>query len=383
MDTPAFAARSFARPALHAAALYISIIMISMMTMDRPAHATGNIPASISCSSYTFVNSQSRGEVVFSVPGFPTPGAACAYSGNGYTGYPLGSAFANGSYSCVPSYLWAVCASPVYSCPVNSSGTSTCTCTDPYVPDTTQTSCVLPACPDHASRTIPGAACTCDANYQFDATGTSCVPAAVCPVDKLTTPPFDDACSTSLEKGKGVDVNHACGELTGDMANAAICVAAKINALNIPYTQPSATIRTSAYQNHLLEIWTKSQQLDTIMNSVVYLPEIKQACAPINADINNEKSAHGITHQPSSSGDAAPHVEHRAIDVPEAVAKALMDQVTTYTTTYTIVNGQSIPTQEVASDVEDYMHSAPNACDANLSWGGRFDSYDYVHFQLP
>src|ERR1039458_1275053 len=56
---------------------------------------------------------------------YPTPGAACAYSGNGYTGYPLGSAFGNGSYSCVPSYLWAVCASPVYSCPANSTGSST------------------------------------------------------------------------------------------------------------------------------------------------------------------------------------------------------------------------------------------------------------------
>jgi hypothetical protein len=220
--------------------------------------------------------------------------------------------------------------------------------------------------------------------YKFDAAGTSCVLAVTCPVDKLTTPPFSDACSTSLDIGKGVDVNNACGTLRApDMVNAASCIAAKIHALNIPYTQPSATVRTTAYQNHLLEIWTKSQQLDTIMNSVVYTPETKQACAPTYADVNNEKSQHGIDSPPSPSGRAAPHVEHRAIDVPRRVANALMEQVTTYTTTVTIVNGQRSSTQTVASDVEDYMHSAPNACDANLSWGGRFDPEDDVHFQLP
>jgi hypothetical protein len=238
-------------------------------------------------------------------------------------------------------------------CPAHaqSNGTSTCTCTDPYAPDSA---------------------------------GTSCVSAATCPVDKLTTPPFGDACSTSLEKGKGVDVDNACGTLREpDMVEAASCIAAKIHALNIPYTQPSATIRTTAYQDHLLEIWTKSQQLDTIMNSVVYLPAVKQACAPRNVEINNEKAAHGITHQPSSSGDAAPHVEHRAIDIPEAVIKALKKQVTTYTTTVTIINGKKRITRTIASDVDDYMHSVPNACDANLSWGGRFNPVDPVHFQLP
>ncbi len=119
------------------------------------------------------------------------------------------------------------------------------------------------------------------------------------------------------------------------------------------------------------------------MNSVVFTPETKQACVPVNADVNNEKSQHHIKYKPSSSGDAAPHVEHRAIDVPEAVSDALMDQVTTYTTTVTIVNGKKNITKTIATDVEDYIHSAPNACNPYLSWGGRFDSPDWVHFQLP
>ena len=243
-------------------------------------------------------------------------------------------------------------------------------------------------CP--ANSQPSGSTCTCNDPYVPDATGTSCVPvpAVACPVGKLTTPPFpgdvDPACTASLEKGKGVDVNNACGTLRKpDMVEAASCIAAKIKALNIPYTQPSATIRTAAYQNHLLEIWDKSQRLDTIMNSIVYTSETKQACAPRYTEVNNEKAQHGITHQPSSSGDAAPHVEQRAIDVPEAVSDALMDQVTTYTTTVTTVNGQDEFTKTIASDVEDYMHSAPNACNPNLSWGGRFDSHDWVHFQLP
>jgi hypothetical protein len=175
--------------------------------------------------------------------------------------------------------------------------------------------------------------CTCDANYAPSADGKSCVPVSACPVDPLTTPPFSDACSTSLELGHGQDVNGACGTLREpDMVAAASCIADKIHALNIPYTQPSATIRTTAYQDHLLEIWTKSQRLDTIMNSVVYLPEVKQACAPRNVEVSNEKAAHGIDSPPSPSGRAAPHVEHRAIDVPRRVAEALMDQATTYTT---------------------------------------------------
>ena len=46
---------------------------------------------------------------------------------------------------CVGSnYYRAVCISPVFSCPANSQPTgNSCTCNDPYVPDSTATSCVL------------------------------------------------------------------------------------------------------------------------------------------------------------------------------------------------------------------------------------------------
>lgn len=351
------------------------------MTMAKPAHAYGTV-ARPSGTNYLYLGTGSTGgdgtqptieQVVaetlvcnglYTDVNAMTP---CLIAATGY-------AYQSGWY---PAGWWALHLSPtssnsiainavfggVAACPANSTGTpasnpTSCTCNDPSVSDPTA--------------------------YMPDATRTSCVPAAVCPVDKLTTPPFDDACSTSLEKGKGVDVDNACGTLRApDMVDAASCIAAKIKALNIPYTQPSATIRTTAYQNHLLEIWDKSERLKVIMNSVVYTPEIKQACAPRNLEVNNEKAQHHIKYQPSSSGDSAPHVEHRAIDVPEAVIKALKDQVTTYTTTVTIINGQKKTTKTITSNVEDYMHSAPNACNPNLRWGGTFTPKDSVHFQLP
>jgi hypothetical protein len=206
----------------------------------------------------------------------------------------------------------------------------------------------------------------------------------------LTTPPFSDACSTSLEQGKGVDVNNTCGTLRKpDMVNAAQCIADKIHAalINVRpvviYTAPSATIRTAAYQDHLLEIWNKSERLKVIMKSAAYTQEVKQACVPVNVAVNKEKIWHSIKYRPSSSGNAAPHVEHRAIDVPETVIGALIKKVTTYIYTNTRVNGKTKTTKTIARDVEDYMHSAPNACSSNLSWGGRFKPKDPVHFQLP
>jgi hypothetical protein len=210
-----------------------------------------------------------------------------------------------------------------------------------------------------------------------------------CPVLPLNNPPFSDACSTSLEKGKGVDVDNKCGELTDDMKKAAACIEKKINALSTPkinYPGPSATIRTAEYQNHLREIWDKSSQLNTIMNSVVFTAETKLSCVQRKADMDTHKTLHKLKAEPSSAGKEAPHVERRAIDVPEAVAKALINQVTLYSTIYSTVNGKLKAKRVVVSTVEDYIHSAtvnPPACDSNLRWGGLFKKYDPVHFQLP
>jgi hypothetical protein len=230
----------------------------------------------------------------------------------------------------------------------------------------------------------------CPASQVRDVATGECKPKATCPVTPLNNPPFSDACSTSLEKGKGVDVDNKCRTLREpDMVAAAKCIADKINALSTPkinYSGPSATIRTAEYQNHLREIWEKSSQLNTIMNSVVFPAETKPACMQRRAEVDGEKQQHKIKYQPSSAEEAAPHVERRAIDVPEAVAKSLINQVTVYSTIISRVNGKLKTKRVVTSNVEDYMHSAtvnPPACDSNIRWGGLFNRYDPVHFQLP
>ena len=143
------------------------------------------------------------------------------------------------------------------------------------------------SCPVHS--TLSGSACTCDnptasdpINYVPDSAGTSCVPAAICPVDPLpkSPPPFSDACSNSLEKGAGVDVDNACeAGLTPDMKKGASCLADKIHALAIPYTGPSATIRTEAYQNHLLAVWNKSEEIEKKVTDAD-----AQACASVSCN---------------------------------------------------------------------------------------------------
>lgn len=243
----------------------------------------------------------------------------------------------------------------------------------------------------------PGAYTTC--NAPPTALGQSCyvyawsthlpyTSEANCPIDPLPEIPKNDLCSLSLEQGSGEDVNNACTSSLDDRWNKPSggqmqCLADKFSKLALisRFTKPSATIRTTTYQNHLLAVWNKLEE--------VKLKDLtdtqKQACASIIADVNNHQNIHGIKAKPSESNDQAPHVLGKAIDVPENLSDELISKVTQYST----VNLQPIcsfcvPITTVTSDVESYVQSAtvnPPAC--NVRWGGRFTPYDPIHFQLP
>ncbi len=172
MDAPKSAATRLVRPAL---LFYILIVVISSMAMVKPAQASGTVASttktySVSGSGFNFYLNAA------------TPAEACELTTGGnpqMTGPVI--TLLNPGWKCTYTYVSdgsqffvnVEYISPV--CPAHSSGTP-CTCTDPYVPDSTGTSCVPPPppppnCPAHAS----GPPCACNAGYKFDATRTSCI----------------------------------------------------------------------------------------------------------------------------------------------------------------------------------------------------------------
>ena len=247
-----------------------------------------------------------------------------------------------------------------------------------------ETTCTKNVCPANSTGTPEAnpTSCTCSTGYAPDVAKTSCVPVVTCPIDPLPGLPKDDLCAQSLEAGRGKDINNACSsKLLPEMQKQAQCLADKIHALDQPYTGPSATVRTAAYQQHLLEVWNKVIEIEDKELS----DEQELACAAVIADAENEMDWHKIKSDPSNKGDAAPHVRGKAIDIPTDVVDALKARVSN--TTFVTFTGCifCIPIAiTTIGDVQDYVNSAtvnPPAC--NLKWGGRFKRIDDVHFQLP
>ena len=117
--------------------------------------------------------------------------------------------------------------------------------------------------------------------YQYETVSSMCERPAQCPVGPLPDLPTDN-CSKSLEAGGGKDVNNACSsKLLPEMQKQAQCLADKIHALGLPYTEPSATVRTEAYQQHLLDVWNKLREIEQTPLS----DDEKLACAAVIADV--------------------------------------------------------------------------------------------------
>lgn len=138
------------------------ILCVLLGSTAKSAHAAGNVATVfVSCSNYLFQNAHSG----YEQGGYTSAAAACG--GN------LGAYAGNGNYYCGSSTEHrALCMAAVYSCPANSTGSSTCTCTDPYVSDEPlHTSCVLPVCPANMS----GSPCACKTDFVPNPNGAGCV----------------------------------------------------------------------------------------------------------------------------------------------------------------------------------------------------------------
>jgi hypothetical protein len=137
-----------------------------------------------------------------------------------------------------------------------------------------------------------------------------------------------------------------------------------------------------AYQKHFVDLWKKSKEIENKMLTDAQ----KQVCAPIILKIKDDMAIHGIDAPPSKKEGDAPHVLGKAIDIPRRVKNALIAKVSnSYYITPIPPFCLYCPIVPVhIGDVQDYVNSTlvnPPAC--NLRWGGRFNPYDPVHFQLP
>ena len=182
MDAPAFGIKRLVRPTLLPIVLYLLIILISSTAMIKPAHASGSVNRTSEkswCAHDQFYNPASCI--------YPTKEAACNTRLVGYPSYNssflLWDGGDNTGWWCYAyhndhpnNFYYAMrfgIISDVRACPANSTPASgtTCTCTDPYVPDPTATSCVS----DQYTLTLTPTSATIEpgATYTFTATDAS------------------------------------------------------------------------------------------------------------------------------------------------------------------------------------------------------------------
>jgi hypothetical protein len=281
MDTPAFAATRFVRPALRVALLYISIIMISM-AMVKPAQASGNLstPPSLQYSVSEWVTA------VNTNPGTLSPVFV-------YTSTPISCS--NSSLDVLATCVAAAAGGAVwyYSYDGNFTGGNPDGFTDAIASHL--------GCPEHAQPTST-TTCTCNnptaldsINYVPDSTGTSCMPAAVCPVGKLK--PMDPAMQP-YEDGI-IDMTSE----TQATRDGATCIVREARTRHLS-PRIASGYRPPAYQTHIREVYDKWQLLENNNDSV---------CADTKRQVEIEYKRHSkFSHQP---GNTSRHSSGRAVDI--------------------------------------------------------------------
>jgi hypothetical protein len=381
MDAPAFDAIRFVRPALRSIAFCFSVVLISSMTLVKPAHASGTVA---SINTYFVAGSGFGGYI-----NAATPAAACGDGGSQVTG-PVVTQISSSQWQCTYTYvdngtnflMWVFYVSPA--CPVNSTGTVTCTCTDPYVPDSTATSCVpVPVVTCAAPSVSDGAGgCACNPPNRINSIG-ECT---ACPVDPLTTPPFSDACSKVLENINSTQAQKdaACGALTDKLKTGMACFRDKLSGISpsIPLSITS-DIRSVAYQAHLREVWDK---MEILVKKIAKDPALQTACATRRAEFAAEKGCDNAGSCESKSCSAASDNGQRSHCLKGRPADANPnDAQHTQGNAFDVSEDYTInPLQDVLDagnpqqDIQQFL-DAPTNC--GLTWGGTFsDNYDPIHF---
>ncbi len=131
------------------ALIWFGVLAMSLLVMVQPAHASGTV----AMGGLWYVNAYSGD------PWLPSPQEACQqvkdlhFVGAFYVNPPEVTSVTATNFTCSVRNIYGQFefsgggykGSSV--CPANSIGTTTCTCTDPYIPNAGATACVMPACP--------------------------------------------------------------------------------------------------------------------------------------------------------------------------------------------------------------------------------------------
>ncbi|MFZ5522902.1 MAG: hypothetical protein ACOY9D_02295 [Pseudomonadota bacterium] len=190
MAAPAFKSTRFIRSALLSIALYLSIIVISLMAMVKPAHASGTVSlqSTVIYGGDYYGSSHVSGTSCQNTFGTLSFANHCnVISLHIQTGYTYAEGYSTtGSEPVVGSgsvwYAYTSNGPTAYTrlyalngnaCPANSTGTTTCTCNTDFKPDPTATNCIpANSCPANMS----GSPCACIlGGYVPNPNGAGCV----------------------------------------------------------------------------------------------------------------------------------------------------------------------------------------------------------------
>ena len=258
--------------------------------MLKPAHASGTLstPPSLQYSVSWWVTSTAVSFGYYTYTSTPISCSASSIAGlepcvAAVAGGPVGFYTYDGNYTGGnPGGFTDAVASHI-GCPANSTGTVTCTCNDPYMPDSTATSCVPVPVVTCAAPSVPDGAggCACNPPNRINSIG-ECTACPVDPLTKLTDPVAIDFDNGSRWRPDG---------LTPAYQAHLACVEDAITARGGTYVGTSA-YRPTQYQLHLYEIIHKD--VDLFPGYMTSHPE----CQALRDEITREmgpRPGHGLT----------------------------------------------------------------------------------------